>query len=117
MGSRTTRPNRGQPDRAYPSGMAESDTLGVDTGSSENGGGGSEPEDCVDIQLIRVDATVQSAAKFGDKAWLKTYEVHVQSGRLGDIPHSLRIEIDNQSYKKGRVVNIEVPTVRFCSGK
>jgi hypothetical protein len=118
MGNRSTRRHHGQPDRAYLGESSGSDTLAVDTGSSSNGSGGSGSEqDCVDIHLIQVDATVQSKIKLNDKAWLKNYNVHVQPGRLGDIPHSERAIVNIHNFGSGNVVNVDVPTVRFCGEK
>jgi hypothetical protein len=118
MGNRSSRPRHGQPDRAYLSGdwtLETSSRIGNE--ASGNGIGSDSERDCIDVQLIRVDATIQLTIALGDMAWLRGYEVFVQAGRLGDIPHRLRVEIENRTYTTGHIVNVDVPTVRFCSGQ
>jgi hypothetical protein len=113
MGNTSRRPTHGQPDRAYPSELVGSDSSGI----GSNGGGVDSEPDCIDVELIQVDLIVQSTTKLGETAWLKNFDVHVHSGRLGNIPHILRAEFESHNYKTGKVVIIDVPTVRFCSKK
>lgn len=111
MGNRSTSPQHGQPNRAYPSGVTESN--GSVAEASGGGRSSDSEQDFIDIQLIQVNATVQGSTKVGDTVLLKKFEAHVHSKRLGDIPHSYR-EIVNKGYsKKGTVVNVEVPTIRL----
>ena len=112
MGNKSVRPQHGQPNRAYPSGETNSNVSVV--GVSRGGGRGSDSEqDYIDIQLIQVNATVQTRTRIGDKALLKQFEVYVRSKRLGDIPHSYREIIERDYSKSGYMVNVEVPTIRL----
>jgi hypothetical protein len=111
MGNKSTSPQHGQPNRAYPSGTESNGSVAEASGG---GAGSSDSEqDFIDIQLIQVNATVQAITKVGDRVLLKQFEAHVHSKRLGDIPHSYREVVEKGYSKNGNVVNIEIPTIRL----
>jgi hypothetical protein len=108
MGGRSKRTPNGKPDRIY-SGYVESES------TNKGGSQGVADEDCIEIQLVQVDAVVQSATRVCDDVWVvNDSQVLALNGRLGDIPHSLISVVKRRCLGSGKVLRINVPTVRLC---
>ncbi|KAI9131104.1 hypothetical protein [Acaryochloris sp. CCMEE 5410] len=105
MGSRTTRPQKGQADRAYSSGVA------IDSITSTSFGEGRD--DGIEIPLVNVNKIVLSETQIGECVVLKRFEANTPFGRLGDIPHNYQKLVKERDFKNGVVSNINIPAVYF----
>lgn len=113
MGSKSRRPQHGRPE-SISAGCLSLESVSDANVQSGEVSEGSTDENCLNIKLIQVDEDIRSETRVGENVLVRGFSVMLGRGRLGDIPHDSRDIVYSLSLESGKVLKLDIPTVRLC---